>query len=802
MSQISSLERPIQMSVSFLAALVLFVILWAASQIVEQPHLGVLWRHQGEVYYAKRESPLQVGDQVVTIDNLPLSESVFPYYHWRKGDIVRVEIERNGALIAFQLPYVDRAPPAVLLLRLTLLLVALTLWGVSTIIALFSSSRADQSVLFFLWCQVMAISLVLGSVTGSAWTAHLSLVFTWWVVPLAVHFHLLFPLDRMKQKVGKTVSAFYLVAFLGFLRLPIAANVIHIGDALTRFYSLLFYLWVLLGLVVVLLLLARSYKTAPSTAVKRQVGLLAICGFLALAPLLTLSIVPQILLGRALVSPEITFLFFVIIPIGYGYAIAHYEFIKLERTVSRSATVVLVIGLLCSFYFVLTALLHRFFQQSLLDNPLYNLTIIILLVVIYNPLYGRLQKFVDSLLYGGWYDYSSVVGEVTNTLENTTEIEALAETVSASIQKTMRVYWAGLLLPRLGYIQSVARISSQTDGSSIAEWLQPAQMQTIIRCLKQSGRAVTSEEIQKQVGTAELTVLERRLLDYEDLRLWVPIRGRSRSMGVLLLGAKYGGDAFDSADMDILEVVSRQSSMAFQNVQLIAELEEKARENEQYQRQIVWMREEERKGISRELHDQVIQSLVGLRYRVANIQSSLNLPEQNPDNNEKVVQLQSEIGDMIQTARSLCHDLRPPALDLGLVPSIRSLVSSFEIQAGIEVNLIVDGDRTIAVGEDVALCLFRCTSEALSNILKHAAADSVQIRLDIDPSLVRLSIQDNGRGFMLPERLGSLMKENHFGLVSMRERIELEGGTFLLFSAPGQGARLETCIPIFNENVV
>jgi two-component system, NarL family, sensor histidine kinase DegS len=267
-------------------------------------------------------------------------------------------------------------------------------------------------------------------------------------------------------------------------------------------------------------------------------------------------------------------------------------------------------------------------------------------------------------------------------------------------------------------------------------------------------------------------------------------------MGVLLLSAKYGGDAFDRADMEILEVVARQSSMAFRNVQLIAELETRVRDNEQYQRQIVWLREEERKRVSRELHDQVIQSLVGLKYRVAHIQASLNLPEQNPDSNEKVVLLQSDIGEMIQMARSLCHDLRPPALDLGLVPSIRSLVTSFEMQAGIEVELVVDGDRSIAISEDVALCLYRCTSEALSNILKHAAADFVQIKLEIEPALVQLVIQDNGRGFALPDRLGSLMKENHFGLVSMRERVELVNGTFLFFSSPGKGVCLEVDIPI------
>jgi two-component system sensor histidine kinase DegS len=170
--------------------------------------------------------------------------------------------------------------------------------------------------------------------------------------------------------------------------------------------------------------------------------------------------------------------------------------------------------------------------------------------------------------------------------------------------------------------------------------------------------------------------------------------------------------------------------------------------------------------------------------------------ETDPDYNEQVYHLQERIGGLIEITRNLCYDLRSPALDLGLIPSIRSIVSRFEMQGEADVVMSIDGDRAVKVDEDVAVCLFRCAGEALTNIQKHAFADNVQIELKIEPSLVTLMIADDGRGFVVPDRLGSLMEQSHFGLVSMRERLELLGGSFKIDSKPQRGTRLLVCIPL------
>ena len=89
--------RPtIQIVITLVSAVSLLAIVWSAWVIVVQPDLGVLWTDRGDVYFAKPQAPIQVGDRLVTIDGLPLSQSGFPYYHWEKGDIVRIGLERRG----------------------------------------------------------------------------------------------------------------------------------------------------------------------------------------------------------------------------------------------------------------------------------------------------------------------------------------------------------------------------------------------------------------------------------------------------------------------------------------------------------------------------------------------------------------------------------------------------------------------------------------------------------------------------------------------------------------------------------
>lgn len=220
---------------------------------------------------------------------------------------------------------------------------------------------------------------------------------------------------------------------------------------------------------------------------------------------------------------------------------------------------------------------------------------------------------------------------------------------------------------------------------------------------------------------------------------------------------------------------------------------------DQAYRQLVRGREEERERLAHELHDQAIQSLVGLKFHLA---------EKAPD---AQVELQSRIDEVIDGLRRLCTDLRPPALDrLGLVAALRSYVDGFSERTGLPVELRVNGDPSASdstssphrsgqarrLPSEVELSLFRVAQEALTNAWKHAQAPKVEVNLRFGKEAVKLTVSDRGRGFEVPERLGTLAEAGHFGLVGMRERMELVGGTLRVVSGPGQGTTVVAWVPL------
>lgn len=269
------------------------------------------------------------------------------------------------------------------------------------------------------------------------------------------------------------------------------------------------------------------------------------------------------------------------------------------------------------------------------------------------------------------------------------------------------------------------------------------------------------------------------------------MHGHAPTSGVLILGERRGGGMLDRSNLEILEVLVRQASMALENSYLIAELQQRMRERERLHRQILSAGEEERKRVARELHDQIIQELVGLNYHLSELRASPFAPEAT-----HASQLQDEVRRILGEVRRICTDLRPPALDsLGLISAVRSRLREMEKLAAFEIVFNCDSDDIQDLPDETALCIYRVLQEALLNVQKHAAAKRIEVTLRLSPDQIELIVQDDGRGFCVPSRLGQLTDESHFGLVGLSERLELLSGTLNIISAPGQGTQLKASLP-------
>ena len=205
---------------------------------------------------------------------------------------------------------------------------------------------------------------------------------------------------------------------------------------------------------------------------------------------------------------------------------------------------------------------------------------------------------------------------------------------------------------------------------------------------------------------------------------------------------------------------------------------------------IVSLQEEERSRVSRELHDGISQLLVSIKFQFE--LASHELASGNPKAQQTLDQGTERLAGAIGEVRRISHDLHPSLLDtLGLPAAIGQLVAEFEQRSGLKM-LYTDGLGDQAPDDAVAVALFRVLQEALTNIERHARAQSVHISLDGNGRTVRLRVADDGVGFN-PRRLDAI-KGGGIGLRNIRERVEHFGGRFNLASDPG-GTELDVTLP-------
>jgi signal transduction histidine kinase len=213
------------------------------------------------------------------------------------------------------------------------------------------------------------------------------------------------------------------------------------------------------------------------------------------------------------------------------------------------------------------------------------------------------------------------------------------------------------------------------------------------------------------------------------------------------------------------------------------------------QRRLMTEREQERKHLARELHDQIIQDLLSVSYSLEDIAGQLQIPGEATLNAE-MNDLRTTIRELISDLRRICGDLRPPTIDsLGLSAAIQSYTRDWSDRIGIPLTLEMPSDLG-RLPEDIELSVFRIVQEGLSNVRKHAGASGVAIRLKhTSPRTLMVSIADNGRG--LPEGfdLSALSADGHYGLLGISERIALLGGRLKLQNQASGGLRLEVEIP-------
>ena len=269
----------------------------------------------------------------------------------------------------------------------------------------------------------------------------------------------------------------------------------------------------------------------------------------------------------------------------------------------------------------------------------------------------------------------------------------------------------------------------------------------------------------------------------------VPLIVQGDLVGVLSLASDRPG-VLEPEWVDIAREVAHPLAIAIQQAELIERLQSGRERLRHVTRQIVSAQEEERYRIARELHDGAGQSLTALKISLELVQA--DLPPELLSLHQSLQEAISLVGETEQQVRLVVHGLRPPALDmLGLNLALEDLCYEFARRT----KLVVDytgADAPVLPGA-ITINLYRLLQEALTNVAKHAQASHVWVTLHCDSDTVTLSVEDDGRGF----DAGSNMfgQPGGVGLLGMRERLELLGGSLEIEAQPGRGTRLMAQVP-------
>ena len=417
------------------------------------------------------------------------------------------------------------------------------------------------------------------------------------------------------------------------------------------------------------------------------------------------------------------------VPVSMGVAILRYRLWDIDLVINRA----LVYGALTTgvvgIYVLVVGGLGALLRVQ--DNILVSILAAGLVAVLFQPLRYRLQRVVNHLIYGERDEPHKVLSRLGQRLEATLAPEAALKTIVGTIAQALKLPYAAITLA-------------------------------------QDGTFVTAAEYGTSTGEP----------------LVLPLTYGPEAVGQLVVSPRGPSEMFTTFDLRVLEDLARQVGVTAYAVRLTADLQ-RSRER------LVTAREEERRRLRRNLHDGVGPQLAALTLK---LETARNKLAYDPAAEVLLSDLTARARSAVVDVRSSVHALRPPALDeLGLVPALRETAAQYG-QGGLRISVEAP-ENLPPLPAAVEVAAYHIAQEAMTNVLRHAEASTCAVRMDLDSEagLLRLQVEDSGRGIGAERGTG-------VGLSSMRERAEELGGTCVIEQVATGGTRMRVELPCFLES--
>ena len=506
---------------------------------------------------------------------------------------------------------------------------------------------------------------------------------------------------------------------------------------------------------------------------ERQLARMIVVGIVfLLSPLaLALNIVQfdnttQISLTRLIVFP----LF--ILPIACDYALFRHQLLGTTSLISRRVIRVLLWLLLASlFVFPSIILLHSVKGIGIPQGEIrdYIFAGILAVSLLLFPLaWEKVRDAGDQVLYHDFYQYNRSLRELSAALTRLQGLDQICAFMLPRLTALLNASDSALLVRSTRTEELITTTPNNTD-ATFPSWFLYRQPITSVSLTKERLMSVA------QLALTHLQHPTHEPLLLDDILLLGLYDGDELN-GFLCLGPKRNIEPYDRQDMSFLATLVAQLSVLVVNNRYLSRAQADAQKLSALNHRVVSAQEDERKHLALELHDEALQQAMLLVRQLSDASTMTEVAEAMP-----------LARSIVTSLRQTCLELRPPLLDeLGLEEALHWLAQETEKRGKLQINVVCKGSSGKRPAASIELALYRVVQEALTNVVKHANAHTVMIRLHQRPyGVSSLLICDDGRGF---QRRSS--HAEHLGFVSMHERMEAIGGHIRVRTSPGRGVTI------------
>lgn len=678
--------------------------------------------------YVEDEPALKEGDTLVRVGEITWED----YYQnssqgffegSQPGDVVPIIVRRDGSeiSIAWKLPGFNQ--PEFNIRFFNIWWLAYVFWFFGYAAQSFmrppETARRLLTVSFYLF----SILLITGSMSG--WhmlgSSVLLRAVTWCILPVYLHLHWIFPKPLLQSP-----------KWAGYLLYGVS-----LSFAAAELFPLLprglYFLAFLLALGGSLTLLAIHFARQPEH--RREIGALIFAVLLVFAPLVSFGIN-----GASSNVAFLAFLALPFLPMSYFYTIYRRQLGGLELRANRAISIYAYLILLAAILpFLLRPVALAPMSREMSGFVMTGIALSTVLVATW--IYPAFQSALEKNLLGIKLPRQNLQEAYSSLIISSSSINDLAQTIGNEVMPS-------LLIRQFAFLQVV-------DG----------KLQTLLAGGVPSGQLPDENKVEllaRQTGR----VLSAPLPEAGWIRLILPLKVGDSTLGFWLLGRRDPDDLYPFIEIPILQSLADQTAVALSNILQTEQL------RAYYQTDIETI-ENERKRISRDLHDDVLNQLADMR-------NSLDQKTLPPA-------FLFAYDDLKKRLREIINDLRPPMLDEGLSYAIKEMADNFREKNG-GITIILDVQSGVErLPEKAGEHLFHIAHEACKNALKHSNCRTLTISGIVSPERVDLSIQDDGNGFDSSADLNALLANRHFGLAHMKERAHLIGAEVEIRSQKDNG---------------